>query len=35
MGRKKDPNELNKRELTVLGLGIKNIDIIADFDFLN
>ena len=28
-------NELNKRELTVLGLGIKNIDIIADFDFLN
>ena len=28
-------NELNKRELTVLGLGIKNIGIIADFDFLN
>ena len=28
-------NELNKRELTVLGLGIKNIDIIVDFDFLN
>ena len=24
-----------KKELTVLGLGIKNIDIIADFDFLN